>query len=100
MAILYRAKENNPIVFRGKKAGLSRTDIARALNVSNLTLREWIHNPYLIRFGDLLTLAGLFSMSVEELVYILVRNKPNVDARLSKEKNGKWYIESIREKHK
>ena len=100
MAILYRAKENNPIVFQGKKAGLSRTDIARALNVSNLTLREWINNPYLIRFGDLLTLAGLFGMSIEELVYILVRNKPNVDARLSKQKEGKWYIESIREKHK
>ena len=50
-----------------------------------------------IPFGKIITLAGLFGLSVEELVYILIRNKAQV---VTNSTNGTWYIESIRDKHK
>jgi len=46
-----------------------------------------------IRLDHLIVLAGLFGMSCEELVFILLRNKKSVS------KEGKWYIEGIRSKY-
>ena len=68
--------------------------------MSRETFECWLAETPLIRLRELILISGVLGMPIEELVYILVRNKPNVDARLSKEKNGKWYIESIREKYK
>lgn len=46
-----------------------------------------------MRLEHIILLSGLFQLPVEELVYLLVRNK----ARINKE--DKWYLEEVRNKH-
>ena len=96
----YTSDKHHPILFHARKKNITKTDLRRLCGVSRETFETWLGETPLIRLRELILISGVLGMPIEELVYILVRNKPNVDARLSKEKNGKWYIESIREKHK
>lgn len=97
MAKLYKPTKNTPILWQAAKVGLTKNELCRTLGVSLNTLNTWIVSPEIMQLKHIYVMAGLFGLSVEELVYILVRNKAQVK---TKSLNGKWYIESIRDKYK
>jgi hypothetical protein len=88
----------NPILWQCHKANLTQDALCKALGISKVTLRVWIKNPFCIQLKHIQVMAGIFGLSCEELVYILIRNKPQLITKGST--HGKWYIESIRDKHK
>lgn len=90
----WKGTKNNPLMFQMEKAHLSKSDIVQVLRCELNTLNKHLDNPSLIPLGRIITLAGLFGMSTEELVYLLLRNKQQVSI------NCKWYIEEIRDKYK
>lgn len=102
MAKYYDTERNSPIIYYSSKRHLSKTDLAKALGVSTVTMHSYIRNPYLIRLSELVALAGLLGLPIEELIYLLVRNKPRVDSSQNKDmkNSAKWFLEDIRERNK
>lgn len=74
-------------------ANLTKQDLCRLVCIELNTLNGWIERPGLIPFSKILVMSGLFGMPPEEFVYILLRNKPQIS------KEGKWYVEELRQKH-
>ena len=95
----YVNRDRNVIVFHMAKANLSRTDLCRALDITTNTLGQWIRDVSLIRLKDLITMSGLFGIPVEELVYLLIRAKPQINKRKASKKLHKSYLFDIRERH-
>ena len=93
MAKRWQGNKQNPLIFHMEKANLSKSDLVQVLRIEANTLNKHLDNPSLIPLGRIITLAGLFGLSPEELVYLLLRNKRNVCL------SGKWYIEGIRSKY-
>ena len=89
MAKLYNTKGNKAIMYYIKQKKCTKTDIAKLLNISNTTLHKYLNNPYNMSLKQLMSLCGLFVCPIEELVYLLIMNKANVN-------KGKWYLEGIR----
>lgn len=89
-----KASKHHPIVFNAAKNNLSLNDIIRELGITHVTLRTYMQRPSNMKMDHLLILSGLFGMPPEELLYILLRNKPQLNSA------GKWYLEEIRNKHK
>jgi len=77
-----------------KRNNLSREDVCVAINVTQKTLTSYINNLESIQLKTIIPLAGLFNIPVEQLVYMLVRNKPSLN------KSDKWYIEEKRQAYK
>lgn len=92
MAKHYVSDKNHPLVKAMQDSNLTKTDVCKALNVTRETLGRYMQDYRLMDLGQLLILSGLFGLPVEELVYVLVRNKPRLN------KAGKWYLENIRNK--
>ena len=90
MAKLYNTKGNRVIIYHIKRKNYTKTQIAKLLNVSNATIHKYLNNPYTMSLQQLILLCGLFGCSIEELVYLISKNK----AKLNKE--GFWYLEDIR----
>ncbi len=90
MAILYNSKGNKAIMYYIKKVGCTKTEIAKLLDVSNATLHKYINNPYHMSFKQLMLLSGLFCCNIEELVYLMRKNKPQL------KKDDKWYLDTIK----
>ena len=88
----------SPILWQMNKVNLTKQDISRIIHVELNTLNVYISNPLMIPLKHILTMSGLFGMSPEELVYILLRNKPQLIGQDNK--TGSWYIEDIRERNK
>lgn len=97
MAKYYKNNKLSPILWQASKAGIVKADLCKALGISLDTLNKWIKSPYMIQLKYIVVMAGLFGLSCEELVYMLLRNKPQMKTNSH---NGKWYIETIRDKHK
>ncbi len=98
MAKYSKNNKLNPIVWQCKKANITKDTLCKALGISQVTLRGWINNPNIMQLKHLYVMAGLFGLSCEELVYILVRNKPQL--KTDSVDHGVFYIESIRDKYK
>ena len=94
----YVNRDRNVIVFHMAKANLSRTDLCRALDITTNTLGQWIGDVSLIRLKDLITMSGLFGIPVEELVYLLIRAKPQINKQKASKKVHKKYLFDIRER--
>ena len=94
MAKRWISQYKHPIIAQMIKCKLGKSDVTNALQVDRSTFDSWLANYLLIPLPKLLVLSGLFGLPIEELIYLLFRNKPS----LSKE--GKWYIEEIRDKYK
>jgi len=92
MAKYYTKGTHHPIIFQMTKNNIAKIDVCKALGVCKATLDSYIKDYRLIRVKDLLTLSGLFGLSIEEFVYILVRHKPMV------KKSDKKYLFDIRER--
>jgi hypothetical protein len=85
---------NNTIIWNLANVKLTKYDLCNILHTDPNTLNKWISQPGLMPLDKITLLAGLFGMYAEELVYLLRRNKPSL------KKEGIWYLEQIREKHK
>ncbi len=94
MAKRWISQYKHPIIAQMLKSKLGKSDVTNALQVDRSTFDSWLANFLLIPLPKLLVLAGLFGISIEELVYLLFRNKQTVS------KEGKWYIEEIRDRYK
>ncbi len=68
--------------------------MALGLNVTTKTMNTYIKSPYMMTLRHLLCLSGLFKMSVEELVFNLVR------CRQQSNEVGKWYLDEFRDRYK
>lgn len=90
----YAGGAYHPILFNLKRCNLGKTDLCKAINVTDDTLKGWINNPFMIPMGKVVMMAGLFGVPAEELFYCLIRNKPQLP------KSGKWYLEEIKLKLK
>jgi len=90
MPKLYNTKGNRAIMYYIKRKNYTKTQVAKLLNVTNATLHKYLNNPYNMSLRQLILLSGLFGCSIEELVYLVSKNK----AKLNKE--GFWYLEDIR----
>lgn len=88
----------NPILYQLSINNLKKSDLCRIIGVSAPTIQSWIDHPETMQLKHIISLAGLFQISVEELVYLMLRNKPKLKNK--KNKSGSWYIDAIREKHK
>lgn len=88
----------NPIVWQCKKANITKDTLCKSLGISQVTLRSWIVNPNIMQLKHITIMSGLFGLSCEELVYILIRNKPQLKTDGSN--HGVFYIDNIRSKHK
>jgi lambda repressor-like predicted transcriptional regulator len=88
----------SPILWQAHKAGITKGDLCRTLGISLNTLKTWLNNPSIMQLKHLYVMAGMFGISIEELVYIIARNKPQIETKTCD--HGKWYIESIRERNK
>lgn len=88
----------NTIKWNAKRLNLRLRDIYKALHISDKTLSIYIENPHTMQIKHLLVMAGLFGMSPEELLYLLLRNKPQVKGQDNK--HGVYYLEDIRERNK
>ena len=86
---------NSPISYWARKNNLEITDLARALNVTQPTIREYIKNPMQIRLKDIYILSGLFGISGLELIYLIERNKASSKY---KAKKGKFHLSEIMRK--
>jgi phage gp36-like protein len=89
-----KTEKNNPLVALAHRNKLSKQDIYKALHITASTYQSYIMNPYIMPLHRLIPLSGLFGISVEELVYLLIRNKPILH------KEHKAYIGSLIDKHK
>lgn len=90
MAKYYVSTTNNPIIFHLKRCKIGKTALCRILETTEPTLNVWIDNPLKMPLCKIISMAGLFGVPCEEFVYILLRNKPQLN------KDGKWYLEEIR----
>ena len=86
--------QRHPIATHSRNNQLSMIDLCRALNCVPKTMREYIDNPYLMRMGDIVKLAGLFGITSLELFYSLQRNIPN----LKRDKNNQFHLSEIMRK--
>lgn len=91
MGKTYVPHKDHPILHLAKKNLLTKSDICRCLDLTIVTLNNYINEPGLIRLKDIVKLSGLFGINVLELVYLLQRNKPQI-----KHKASKWYLEEIK----
>jgi hypothetical protein len=96
---LYTPTGLSPILHYAKKNGYTKLSLCRLLGISRPTLERFIKYPYTLRLHELMLLGGLFGLPVEELVYIILRNKPQIKKRGVTAK-GVSYLEEIRNKHK
>ena len=87
----YVPRDHNQILYLAKKNLLSKSDICRIMNVTIVTLNNYINEPGLMRLKDLYLLSGIFGINVLELVYLLSRSTPKL-----KHKQSKWYLEEIK----
>lgn len=90
MAKYYKINKYSAILYYLGKNNYTKADLCRFLGISQITLNTWIEDPYMINLRQLSRMAGLFGLSIEELVYCLLRNKPQVN------KAGDWYLEDMR----
>ena len=94
MAKAWINDKQHPIMWQARRVNISKSDLCNALSISLPSLQDYLKHPRLIRLEHIMVMAGLFGLSCEELVYIILRNKPQLN------QSGKWYIEEIRNKHK
>jgi len=78
MANLYISASENAIIYYMNKCKLNKSDLCRALNITYITLNKWIENPHNMKVSDIITMCGLFGISPECLLYLLIRNKPKL----------------------
>ena len=76
-----------------KRINLRQIDLAKLLNIDEKTMGRYIKDPFLINLRTIILMSGVFGMAPEELVYIILRNKPQLN------KTGKWYLNDIKAKH-
>lgn len=88
MAKLYVSKKFNPILYNLERCKLTKNDLCKMLGISRLTLKAYIENPDKITLTQLYVMSGMFGISPESLIYLLIRNKPQV------KESDKWYIET------
>lgn len=89
--IQYNSTVNTPLIRLLKRANLQITDICRLLEISQPTYRNWIKNPQHITVKHLISLSALFHIRPEVLLYLLIRNKPN----LTKDIQKNWFDSGI-----
>lgn len=94
MGKLLTAHPLHPILRQCKIKNLNVVDLANLMDLSTVSLYTYIKDPFKLNLRQLTLMAGIFGLSPEEFIYILLRNKPSVNDK------GKWYIEDIRNKHK
>lgn len=94
----YKNNNLSPIVWQMKRNKLTTVNCCTILGITSKTLRAWIKDPGIIQLKNLIILAGLFGIHVEELIYIIIRNKPQAIGH--KNKFGSWYLENIKESNK
>lgn len=97
MSKYYVIEKNSPILFNMSRMQLGKADLVRHLSTTLPTLNSWIQRPGVMPLEKITLLAGLFGIPVEELVYCLLRNKPQIN---KKDKFGKWFLADIRERNK
>lgn len=91
MSKYYVSTKFNPILFNINKHKLSKIAVVKMLGTTKDTFDSWIENPFNMRLEHIVKLAGLFNMTAEELIYLLIRNKPQLTQK------DRWYLESIKQ---
>jgi len=94
MARQYLTYGKHPIIVLMQRNNMTRQDLCQALHISQNTLHSYLVDPNIMQLKMVYCLAGLFNVPIETLVYMLIRNKPNIN------KNDKWYLEDIKSKYK
>jgi transcriptional regulator with XRE-family HTH domain len=84
----------NVIKNQAKKNNTSLFEISRQLHISIQTLLRYCDNYNNIPLQHIILMSALFGMPVEELVYMLMRNRAKLDAP------DYWYLDNIRAKNK
>jgi len=88
-------EKNTPIVYHAKRNNLDLIDLARALNCTLPTIKDYIENPRMMRLRDLMILGGLFGMKATELLYLIERNKASYEYN---NKKGQFHLSEIMRK--
>ena len=83
----------NVIKNQATKNNISLFDISRKLHISIQTLLRYCDNYNTIPLEHIIIMSALFGIPIEELVYMLIRNRAKLD------KPDKWYLENIRTKN-
>ena len=81
MAKQYKITTQGTIIFQMTKNNLTKADLCRALNVTKGTLDGYIIDSDRLSLAHLRILSGLFGLHTERLVYLLTRNKPQVEGK-------------------
>ena len=81
MAKHYKLTKQGTIIFQMTKNNLTKADLCRALNIGKGTLDGYIIDSDRLSLAQVRILSGLFGIHTERLVYLLTRNKPQVEAR-------------------
>lgn len=98
LLIMSRYGSEHPIEYHLQKHNLTKRNLAAALGVSYISVLGYVKNPMLLSLRQILIISGLFGLSAEEFVYLLLRHKCKVESQHSD--HGKWHIQEIRDKHK
>lgn len=98
MAKYFKNNKYNPILWQADKAGITKDNLCVHLGISRVTLNKWIADPSIMQLKHITIMSGMFGLSCEEFVYILIRNKAQV--KTDTVKSGVFYIDNIRSKHK
>ena len=77
-----------------KRNNLKRCDVCEALHVTEKTFSCYLKDPLMMNGRQYLLLSGLFNTPIEQFMFQLIRNRPNLL------KADKWYLEDIKSKHK
>jgi hypothetical protein len=98
MAYNRKQTKHSPIIFLCDKHKITLNDVCRLLDISNLTLRNGIINPFKLTLGQITALSGLLGLNVLELVYLLTRNQQSMAKKKKTGLADKWYLEDLKAK--
>lgn len=82
-----KGKGNKALLHLLNLKKLTKSDLARLLDVSNTTIHIYLTNPYTITLRDYYTIAGVLDVNVHVLIYAVVSNQPLHKVPI------KWYEE-------
>lgn len=64
----------HPVIVEARRNNYLKSDLCRILNISPPTLNRYLQRPELVRVSDILTLAGLFNISMYEMMYKFIHS--------------------------
>lgn len=81
MAKYYSAKSQTPIIYYLRINNLTKIALCRLLHCTHNRLDHYIEDYTIIPLKHIILMAGLFNISPEQLVYLLIRTKETLQEK-------------------